>query len=94
MNYTVAMETDTNSIRASVQETLDELSQENLTPFKLTAYGVEADGGGQYLVAFCDSRIHSMTFSLKEGGSLRQVVRAAVLNRIRQACESGYIVHV
>ena len=82
MQYSVEMNTDIENIQLSVQETLDELFSEHLLPFKLTAYGVKADGLGEYVVPFHDSRIHSMTFSWKDGRSLKEVVRAAVLDRL------------
>lgn len=71
-------------IKSRVQATLDELSSEHLIPFKLTAQRVNADGTGKYVVPFYDSRIHSFEFSWADGGaSFKEVVRAAVLDRVR-----------
>ena len=78
------METDTQNIKLRVQETLDELFSEHLIPFELTAYKVNADGPGDYVVPFYDSRIDSMEFSCTEGGSIKEIVRAAVLARVRR----------
>lgn len=71
-------------IKLRVQVTLDELSSEHLIPFKLTAQRVNADGPGKYVVPFYDSRIHSFEFSWADGGtSFKEVVRAAVLDRVK-----------
>ncbi len=78
------MKPDIENIRSKVQVTLDELIREHLIPFKLTAYAISADGPGNYVVPFYDSRIHSFRFSWTgEGSSLKEVVRAAVLGRVR-----------
>jgi hypothetical protein len=76
------METDTKNIKLRVQETLDELFSERLIPFALTAHKVNADGTGEYVVPFYDSRIHSVSFSWRAGGSFKEIVRAAVLDRV------------
>ncbi|MEP6911617.1 MAG: hypothetical protein ABI923_02620 [bacterium] len=76
------METDTQNIKVRVQETLGELFNERLLPFELTAYHVNAEGAGEYVVLFYDSRIHSIKFSSKDDGRLKEVVRAAVLDRV------------
>lgn len=79
------MKPDTESIRLRVQTTLDDLNREHLIPFRLTAHGVTADGPGNYVVPFYDSRIHSFEFSWKDGGTLsfKDVVRSAVLKRVQ-----------
>jgi hypothetical protein len=79
------MKTDMENMKLGVQETLDELFSERLIPFKLTAYKVNADSLGEYVVPFCDSRIHSIRFSWADGGSsFKEVVRAAVLDRTKR----------
>ena len=80
------MKTDTESIRLRVQTTLDDLNRERLIPFKLTAHGVTADGPGNYVVPFYDSRIHSFEFSWTDGDELsfKDVVRSAVLKRVER----------
>jgi hypothetical protein len=65
-----------------VQETLDELFRKDQLPFRLTAYHVKKLGFDEYTVAFYDSRIHSITFTLKTGASFKEVVRAALLQRV------------
>lgn len=82
------MKTDTENMKLRVQETLDELFSEHLIPFKLTAQKVDADGPGEYVVPFYDSRIHSIRFSWKDGGSFREVVRTAVLDRVKRMSDS------
>jgi hypothetical protein len=77
-------ETDAESMRLGVQETLDELFSERLIPFELTAYKVNADGLGEYIVPFYDSRLRSVRFSWKEGASFKAAVRAAVLERVNK----------
>jgi hypothetical protein len=70
--------------RANVQQVLDKLFSEQLIPFALTAYGVNTNGRGEYVVPFKDSRIHSCRFSWKEGEDFKEVVRAAVLERVNR----------
>ena len=75
---------DIENIRAQVQVTLDELVSEHLIPFRLTAQAISANGPGNYVIPFYDSRIHSFTFSWNvESLSFKEVVRTAVLNRVR-----------
>lgn len=72
------------NIRSKVQVTLDKLMSEHLLPFKLTAQEIRANGPGNYLVPFYDSRIYSFAFSWTgESSSLEEVVRAAVLERVK-----------
>jgi len=82
------MKTDTENMKLRVQETLDELFSEHLIPFELTAHKVNVGGPGEYVVPFYDSRIHSISFSWKDGGSFREVVRTAVLDRVRRMSDS------
>ena len=65
-----------------VQQTLNELFSKGQLPFELTAYGVRKLGIDEYTVPFHDSRIHSITFTLKTGASFKEVVRSAVLQRV------------
>jgi hypothetical protein len=69
---------------AATQQVLDELLSEKLIPFALIAYGVNTNGRGEYVVPFRDSRIHSCRFFWKEGENFKQVVRAAVLERVNR----------
>jgi hypothetical protein len=68
--------------QAEIQPLLDELLRDSLIPFALTAYPVQGDGRGEYLMPFNDSRIHSCKFSWKEGECFKEIVRAAVLARV------------
>ena len=77
------MKADIENIKSRVQKTLDELINEHLIPFKLTAHAIRAETPGNYVVPFYDSRIHSFTFSWKdESKSFKEVVRTAVLARV------------
>lgn len=67
-----------------VQQTLDELFSKGQLPFRLTAYDVIKLTFDEYTVPFYDSRIHSITFTLKTGASFKEVVRSAVLQRVAQ----------
>ena len=69
---------------ADTQQVLDELLSQELIPFALTAYSVNTNGRGEYVVPFNDSRIHSFRFSWKEGENFKEVVRAAVLERVNR----------
>ena len=82
------MKTDIEEVKLGVQETVDELFSEHLLPFELTAYNVSADDLGEYVVPFHDSRIHSIRFSWKDGEYLKEVVRAAVLDRVKRVSGS------
>lgn len=74
---------DIPKLKLNVQETLDELLSERLIPFALTARTLNADGFGEYTVPFYDSRLHSIRFSVREGASFKEAVRATVLKRIK-----------
>jgi hypothetical protein len=71
------------NLKVKVQETLDELLSERLIPFALTAQRLSPDAFGGYTVPFYDSRLHSIRFSVKVGDSFKEVVRAAVLDRVK-----------
>ena len=78
------MKTDVDNIKLTAQETLDELFTESLIPFKLSARAVEAIGLREYIVRFHDSRLRSVDVSWQEGLSFKEVVRAAVLDRVKR----------
>jgi hypothetical protein len=81
----VEMTPDIEKMKLRVQATLDDLIGEHLIPFRLTAQNVNTIGPGKYVVPFYDSRIHSFEFSWTDGGpSLKEVVRAAVLGRVKK----------
>ncbi len=70
--------------RAKTQPILDELLRKGMIPFALTSYRLQANGLGEYLVAFNDSRIHSCRFSWKEGEDFKEAFRAAVIARVNR----------
>jgi len=76
------------NMKLAIQETLDQLLMERLIPFKLTAHKVHAHGLDEFSVPFYDSRIHSVTFSLKVGKTFSEVVRAAVIDRVGRMTRS------
>jgi hypothetical protein len=84
--HTLNMKTkpDMEILKLKVQETLDELLTERRIPFALTAQRIKREDVGKYEVPFYDSRLHSIRSSLEVGSSLKQVVRAAVLDRIKK----------
>jgi hypothetical protein len=70
--------------QVEIQSMLDDLLSEGMTPFALTNYGVQAEGHGEYLVSFHDSRIRSCRFSWKEGENFKEVFRAAIIDRVNR----------
>lgn len=70
--------------RAEIQPILDELLRKGMIPFALTAYKIEANGLGEYLVLFNDSRIHSCRFSGKEGEDFKETFRVAIIARVNR----------
>jgi hypothetical protein len=69
---------------ADTQQVLDELLSKELIPFGLIAYSMNTNDRGEYVVRFNDSRIHSCRFFWKEGENFKEVVRAAVLERVNR----------
>jgi len=65
-----------------VQQTLDELFRSGQLPFRLTAHNVKKLAFDEYTILFYDSRIHSITFTVKIGASFKEVVKLAVLQRV------------
>jgi len=72
------------NLEAEIQPILHELLSEGVIPFALTKYGVQANGRGEYLVSFNDSRIRSCRFSWKEGENFKEVFRAAIIDRVNR----------
>lgn len=79
-------------MRAEGQQVLYVLFREQLLPFALTAYQIQANDRGEYRVHFNDSRIHSCRFAWKEGEDFVAIFRAAILERVNQM--SGRLHHV
>ena len=71
------------SFEAEAQQVLDELWSEKLIPFELHV-GALTKGMGEYTIHFHDSRIRTARIPLTKGGSLREMVREAVLARVAQ----------
>jgi hypothetical protein len=78
------MKPDIENMKLKAQETLDELFVAHLIPFELTAYKVNADGPGEYIVPFYDSRMNSISVSWKGDESFKEAVRDAVLDRMKR----------
>jgi len=72
------------NLEAEIQPILDDLLSEGVIPFALTKYGVQANGRGEYLVSFNDSRIHSSRFSWTGGENFKEVFRAAIIDRVHR----------
>jgi hypothetical protein len=70
------------NMQLSVQETVDELFSARMVPFKLTTYKINAEGFGEYVICFHDNSLHSVKFSWRGRGSVKDIVRAAVLDHI------------
>jgi hypothetical protein len=71
------------SHRTEAQQALDELFNERLLPFKLTAHAVEAIGLQEYIIRSRDSRLSAVFVSWYEGLSFKDVCRTAVLERMK-----------
>ena len=72
----------TDPLRLEAQSALDELMREDQLPFKLQAREIVSESSAQYTIRFYDSRLHSITVTWEEGQSFKEVVRAAVLDRV------------
>jgi hypothetical protein len=77
------MKPDIRYIARRVQETLNNLFNESLIPFRLTVYQVTDEGAGAFLVCFYDVRLYSLRFFLEDGGSLTEALRSSVLARVQ-----------
>jgi hypothetical protein len=65
------------------QQSLNELFNTHLLPYKLYARKVERIGMAEYIVRFYDSRLRSVNISCRRGQSFKDVFRAAVLESFR-----------
>jgi hypothetical protein len=72
----------TDELKLEAQQTLDELLNEQLVPFKLYAGEVIPESSGGYTIRFHDSRIRSVTFTMGAGQSFKEAVRAATLDQV------------
>jgi hypothetical protein len=82
------MKPENERLRLGAQQTLDELLNEDLIPFKLYARVVEAIGPGEYIVRFHDSRLRSVDVSWQVGESFKALVRTAILDRLSRMSRS------
>ena len=76
------MTTEIETMKLGAQETLDELFDESLIPFTLSAREVESLGMEEYIIRFHDSRLRSIDVSLPRGQTFKTVFRAAILDRV------------
>jgi hypothetical protein len=71
-------------LKVQAQQVLDELLKEALIPFALTAYDINTNGRGEYVVHFNDSRIRSCRFSWTKREDFKDVLRVAVMERVNR----------
>lgn len=70
------------TLKPEAQAALDELMRERQLPFRLEAREMIPEEGSRYTIRFHDSRLHSVTVTCAEGQPFKEVVRAAVLERV------------
>jgi hypothetical protein len=71
------------ALGAEAQQVLNELWAEEVIPFALNIGKITKDQDiDEYTIHFYDSRMRSAAVSLNEGTSFRDLVRAAVLDRV------------
>ena len=75
------MTPDRVQMEAVAQQVLDELWSEKLIPFALTI-GEISKTSTEYTIHFHDSRMRTAIVPVTEGHSFREMVRAAVLDRV------------
>jgi len=73
---------DQKGLKIEAQGVLDELFNEEVMSFQLTAAKIESDGGDKYIVRFHDSRFHSVDVSWPAGELFKDRFRAAMLHRV------------
>ena len=66
-------------MKIGIQVVLDQLNDEHAIPFKLTAHKVDDLGDGNYAIRFYAPRLHSIILSSRQGSSVRDKVRDAVM---------------
>jgi hypothetical protein len=69
-------------LKVEAQGVLDDLFNEEVMPFRLTAAKMDAVGGEEYIVRFHDSRLHSVDVSWPAGESFKDRFRAVMLDRV------------
>ena len=76
------MTSELETMKLGAQQTLDELFDQNLIPFILSALVVESLGMEEYIIRFHDSRLRSLDISWRRGQAFKTVFRAAILDRV------------
>lgn len=72
---------NTDTLKLEAQTALDELKTKGLLPFELEARELVSEGS-EYTIRFYDSRLHSITVTCEAGQPFKELVRAAVLDRV------------
>jgi hypothetical protein len=72
------------SLISEAQLVLDNLSKDELIPFRLRAEKVESVGPDEYIVRFYDSRLRSVDVSWQADQDFEDVFRVAVLDRVKR----------
>lgn len=70
--------------KATAQQTLDDLFNDNLIPFQLSARVIDSIGGDEYIVRFHGSRLRSVDLSWRQDQSFKDVFRVAMLERLKR----------
>lgn len=73
--------------KVEAQQALDELFNEHLLPFELSAHKLESIGSEEYIVRFRDRRLPSVDLSWHKGQCFKDVFRTAVLERVHRLGE-------
>ncbi len=71
-------------LRPQAQSVLDNLFNDHVLPFELTATKVECIGPNEYIVRFYDSRLRSVDVSWKKDQSFEDVFQAAIVERVKR----------
>jgi hypothetical protein len=71
-------------LRPQAQSVLDNLFNDEVLPFELTATKVECIGPNEYIVRFFDSRLRSVDVSWKKDQSFAEVFQAAMIDRLKR----------
>jgi hypothetical protein len=72
---------NTDPLQLEAQSVLDELMRGGQLPFNLEARRLVSEGS-QHTIHFHDSRLRSITVTWEAGQSFKEVIRAAVLDRV------------
>jgi len=64
--------------QAEAQQALDDLFDEDVLPFKLTAHKVTAENYSEIRIHFYDSRLHSIIVEVQKPISIKKQLREAI----------------